>query len=74
MPGADLVKLELQLGLPQLRPDVCLTASIPTAEQIAAQHTLTKTFLELKPDFIINQGDTDSVKSSVIAFNKVKKK
>ncbi len=35
---------------------------------------LMKIFLSLNPDYIINQGDTDSVRSSVLAFNKVKKK
>lgn len=35
---------------------------------------LSKLFLYLKPDFIINQGDTDSVRCSVVAFNKIKKK
>jgi len=31
-------------------------------------------FITLRPDFIINQGDTDSVRCSVLAFNKIKKK
>ena len=35
---------------------------------------LMRIFLSLNPDYIINQGDTDSVRSSVLAFNKVKKK
>ena len=35
---------------------------------------LTRIYLSLNPDYIINQGDTDSVRSSVLAFNKVKKK
>ena len=35
---------------------------------------LSRLFISLKPDFIINQGDTDSVRCSVLAFNKIKKK
>ena len=35
---------------------------------------LSSLFITLKPDFIINQGDTDSVRCSVLAFNKIKKK
>ena len=35
---------------------------------------LVRIFLSLNPDYVINQGDTDSVRSSVLAFNKVKKK
>ena len=34
---------------------------------------LSQTFLSLRPDYIINQGDTDSVRCSVIAYKKIKK-
>ena len=35
---------------------------------------LSSLFVKIKPDYIINQGDTDSVRASVIAFNEIKKK